>query len=63
MAYIQSLKNGDSIKISIASDNLSLQMKEWPEMFWSEVGYVDPKASMDLNKIEDYSENNDEIDD
>jgi len=64
LAYIQTLKNGDGIKIPVASDGLSLEMKQWPEMFWSEVGYVDPKSQMDLDKIEDYSEpNDDKIDD
>ena len=31
-------------------------MKEWPEMLWSEVGYVDPNSKMDIDKIEDYYE-------
>ena len=31
-------------------------MKEWPETFWSEVGYIDPDYKMDIDKIEDYYE-------
>ncbi len=63
LAYIQALKNDDGIKIPVASNDLSVEMKEWPEMFWSEVGYVDPKATMDLDKIEDYSEYHNDISD
>ena len=33
-----------------------LEMKQWPETFWSEVGYNDPKSQMDINKVEDYYE-------
>lgn len=31
-------------------------MKEWPEMFTSEVGYIDPESKMNVDKIEDYYE-------
>lgn len=29
-------------------------MEEWPEMFWSEVGYYEPKSVMNLDKVENY---------
>lgn len=62
LAFIQNLKKDNEISIPI--NNLTgqtLKMKEWPEMFWSEVGYFDPKAQMDLDKIEDYSEQDEDI--
>ena len=31
-------------------------MKEWPEMFISKKGYIDPNAEMSVDKIEDYYE-------
>ena len=43
------------IKVSV-SDEYDLEMKEWPEMFWSEVGYNDPNAKMDIDKVEAYIE-------
>jgi hypothetical protein len=58
LAFIQQLKNADGkIKINVsASEGHDLEMKEWPEMFWSEVGYLDPKSKMDIDKVEDYYE-------
>ncbi len=57
LAFIQNLKKSDEIKVPINNiTGQTLKMKNWPEMFWSEVGYVDPNAQMDLDKIEDYSE-------
>jgi len=58
LAFIQRLKNDDGkIKIRVsASDEYDFEMKEWPEMFWSEVGYVDPNSKMDIDKVEDYYE-------
>ncbi len=57
LAFIQRLKTQDEIKVKISNDDKELKMKEWPEMFWSEVGYIDPSSKMDLDKIEDYQEN------
>lgn len=56
LAFIQSLKKNDEINIPITNSNKTLKMKEWPEFFWSEVGYLDPSSQMDLDKVEDYSE-------
>jgi len=58
LAFIQQLKDVDGkIKIRVSeSEEYDLEMKEWPEMFWSEVGYIDPKSKMDIDKIEDYYE-------
>ena len=58
LAFIQRLKDEDGkikIKVSV-SDEYDLEMKEWPEMFWSEVGYNDPNAKMDIDKVEAYIE-------
>lgn len=57
LAFLQQLKDSENeIKIKVSFDDQNLKMKEWPETFWSEVGYVDPKAKMDIDKIEDFSE-------
>lgn len=58
MAFIQRLKDTDGkIRINVsASEGHDLEMKEWPEMFWSEVGYFDPKSKMSVDKIEDFYE-------
>ena len=61
LAFIQRLKDEDGeIKINLSSKEEKLIMKEWPEMFWSEIGYVDPNSKMDIDKIENYIENNEE---
>lgn len=58
LAFIQRLKGSEGkIKINVsATDGYDLEMKEWPEMFWSKVGYIDPKSKMDIYKVEDYYE-------
>lgn len=57
LAFIQQLKDQeDEIKITVALDDQTFKMKEWPEMFWSEVGYIDPNSKMNIDKIEDYYE-------
>jgi hypothetical protein len=57
LAYIQRLKDNEGkIEIKVSLNNEYFEMKEWPEMFWSEVGYLDPKSNMDLDKIDSYSE-------
>lgn len=62
LAFIQNLKKDDEISISINDINGQvLKMKEWPEMFWSEIGYTDPNVQMDLDKIEDYREQDEDI--
>lgn len=61
LAFIQRLKDEDGeIKILVSSKEEKLIMKEWPEMFWSEIGYDDPNSKMDIDKIENYIENNEE---
>jgi hypothetical protein len=61
LAFLQRLKgeNGE-IKIKVSTEEDYLQMKEWPENFWSEIGYNDPKSAMDLDKIENYVEKTEE---
>lgn len=57
LAFLQQLKDSESeIKIQVSLNEQKLKMKEWPETFWSEVGYIDPKSKMSLDKIEDYFE-------
>ena len=55
LAFLQYLKDEDNeIKIIVTKNGDTLQMKEWPEKFWSEIGYHDPKTYMSLDKIENY---------
>ena len=58
LAFIQRLKskNGE-ISILVTGSGEQFTMKEWPEMFISEKGYIDPNAKMSVDKIEDYFEN------
>lgn len=57
LAFIQQLIDREKeIKIIVSSNDQVLKMKEWPEMFWSEVGYNNPIPKMDIDKVEDYYE-------
>ena len=57
LAFLQQLKDKDGdIKINVSLNGQAVKMKEWPEAFWSEVGYNDPDSKMDTAKIEDYYE-------
>lgn len=58
LAFIARLIDHDNeIKITVdCSSSKSLKMKNWPETFWSEVGYSDPKPLMDIYKVENYRE-------
>jgi hypothetical protein len=57
LAFLQYLKDEDNeIKIIVSKNGDALHMKEYPEKFWSEVGYHDPKTFMSLEKIENYVE-------
>lgn len=55
LAFIARLVDKEgSIKISVNKDEQIFEMKKWPETFWSEVGYNDPKSLMDIDKVENY---------
>lgn len=58
LAFIARLVDHDNeIKITVDGNrSKSLKMKNWPETFWSEVGYSDPKSLMDIDKVENYRE-------
>lgn len=57
LAFIARLADYEGrIKISVNRDEKIFEMKNWPETFWSEVGYNDPKSLMDIDKIENYRE-------
>ena len=57
LAFIQRLKNKNGeISIQVTMQGEQFTMKEWPEMFISEKGYIDPNAKMNVDKIEDYYE-------
>lgn len=62
LAFVQYLKdeNGE-IKIQVAKEGKFFVMKEWPEYFWSEYGYIDPNSIMNETKVENvYVDYNDE---
>jgi len=55
LAFLQGLKDGDNeIKIKVNYNDDFIKLCEYPENFWSDVGFYDPKSQMDLNKIENY---------
>jgi hypothetical protein len=61
LALLQGMKDEDGeIKIQVSANEEYLKMKEWTEMFWSEVGYKDPNSKMDINKIENYIDETEE---
>jgi hypothetical protein len=54
LAFIQGLKSSNGkISIGIAKDKL-LVFKEWPEMFWANFGYFEPKNKMPQDILNDY---------
>jgi hypothetical protein len=55
IAFLQGLKDDDG-EIKVTSNDEYVKMKEYPENFWSEVGYNDPKTYMSLAKVENYVE-------
>lgn len=62
LAMIQSLKGSDGrITIGIDYDNNKIELKEWPELFWSDFDYLDPRKPMAIDCISDYFETNDNI--
>ena len=58
LAFLQGLKddNGE-IKIKVTFKDEYVIMKDYPENFWSTVGYQDPNSKMDIDKIDNYVEN------
>jgi hypothetical protein len=57
LAFLQRLKDPvGNIQAVVTQKGEVFKMKEWPEMYWSEVGYNDPLSQMGLDKIEDYFE-------
>jgi len=57
LAFLQGLKDNDNeIKIKVTFNNDFIKLYEYPENFWSEVGFYDPNSQMDLDKIENYVE-------
>ena len=62
LAFIQYLKDEDGeIKIQVSKQGEIFIMKEWPEYFWSEYGYIDPNSIMNESKVDNvYVDYNDE---
>jgi hypothetical protein len=57
LAYIQRFTDlQGKIEISVTEDKQKIAFESWPEMFWSKVGYDDPKTNMSSDKIEDFHE-------
>jgi hypothetical protein len=54
LAFIQGLKsNCDSINIPV-SKYQNVQMKDMPEMFWADFGYLEPNEKMTFEMLNDY---------
>lgn len=54
LAFIQGLKDeNDEIRIKVAKDSF-LGLKEWPEMFWSDFGYMEPRNKKVNEILHDY---------
>lgn len=57
IAYIQNLKDSyNNIDIIVGKNNKIIQMKEWPEIYISNFGYNEPKIKMNINRAENYYE-------
>jgi hypothetical protein len=57
LAFIQRLTGAQNrIELIVTRDNQIIEFSPWPEIFWSQVGYDDPKVYMDTDKIEDFHE-------
>lgn len=53
LALLASLKDSNgNIDIAVTKDNKYLEMKPWPETFWSDFGYKDPSHPMSENEVE-----------
>ena len=53
IALLASLQDTNGkIEIPVTKKGACLEMKLWPETFWSEYGYLDPSRSMNENDIE-----------
>ncbi|MFA7360489.1 MAG: toll/interleukin-1 receptor domain-containing protein [Candidatus Kapaibacterium sp.] len=59
LAFINALKKGEKIEIQLAS-NFVLEMPFFPEMFWADFGYFDPrdKTRQGLLSMYDFEEDN-----
>ena len=57
LAYIQNLKDShNNIEVVVGKNNKIIRMEEWPEIYISNFGYNEPKAKMDIEKVENYYE-------
>ena len=53
IALLASLQDANGkIEMPVTKKGACLEMKLWPETFWSEYGYLDPSRSMNENDIE-----------
>ena len=63
LAMVQSLRDPDGkICIPVTYNNQMVELKEWPELFWSDFDYLDPGTPMSIDSISDYIETPEEFD-
>jgi hypothetical protein len=55
LAFIQRLKSdAGTISVKISNQTEYIEMEEWPLIFKSKVGYIEPEKEMDIKKVENY---------
>ena len=64
LAMIQSLTDEEGrITLKISYNNDCIELKPWPETFWSDLDYRDPKGQMGVENISDYIESEEPFED
>lgn len=54
LAFIQGLKDSDGVIGFNISKNTKLFLKEWPEMFWADFGYNEPRNKKPKDVLNEY---------
>jgi hypothetical protein len=55
LAFIQRLKSDTgTISVKISNQTEYIEMEEWPLMFQSDIGYIEPEKEMDIKKVENF---------
>jgi hypothetical protein len=58
LAFIQRLiSDAGTISVKISNQTEYIEMEEWPLVFQSEMGYIEPEKEMDIKKVENYLDN------
>lgn len=64
LAMVQSLTDKEGrISLPISYNNDNIELRPWPEMFWSDFDYRDPNTPMGVENISDYIEYEEPLED